>query len=191
MTSGGRPVSVLLVCTANQGRSAMAEALLRARLGGTGLEHGVLVGSAGLLEGGVAASQPVLDAVRPFGGDLSRHRSRQVSGELVDAADLVVAMAGEHARAVAQLREGARERTFTLKELVRPVEADRPRQPDEELSSYLRRLATRREASSEAWSDGNDDVADPYGRPVEAVAETAGEIDDLLQRLVAHLWPGR
>jgi hypothetical protein len=35
----------------------------------------------------------------------------------------------------------------------------------------------------------DDDVEDPYGRPVSAVAETADEIAGLLDRVVPRLWP--
>lgn len=182
-------VHLLLVCTANQGRSAMAEALLRVRLSRRGLDREVTVESAGFMEGGVRASPPVLDAVRPYGADLSEHRSRRVKKELVAAADLVVAMAGEHARELAAFEGGDEARTFTLKELVRGAEAAGPRQPDEALGDYLARLERRSGWRSGSVPSEADDVVDPYGRPVEAVAETAAEIDDLLGRLVEQLWP--
>lgn len=179
---------LLLVCTANQGRSAMAEALLRTRLAERGLEDDVAVGSAGFMEGGVPASQPVLEAVRAYRADLGEHRSRRLDEALVGAADLVIAMAGEHVRQVVALDAAAKARTFTLKELVRCAEATGPRAPDEALADYLARL-DRSSGRSAPSAAGFDDIADPYGRPVEAVAETAAEIDTLLRRLTEKVWP--
>jgi protein-tyrosine phosphatase len=179
---------VLLVCTANQGRSAMADALLRALLASRHPDAEVTVGSAGLLDGGVAVTAPVADAVRPYGGDLGTHRSRRITTDVIEQADLVVCMAGEHARAVVELRADARARTFTLRELVALLEDSRPRQAGEPLSDFIARQSARR-ADEEAWSDPAVDIADPYGKPASAVAETAAEIHDLLRRLTERVWP--
>jgi protein-tyrosine-phosphatase len=181
-------VRLLLVCTANQGRSAMAEALLRARLLKRGLDGAVAVGSAGFMEGGVPASQPVLDAVRPYGANLSGHRSRRLGEDLLAGADLVVAAAREHVRQVLSLDAAARVRTFTLKELVRCAETAESRAPDERLADYLARLDRSRGWRSRS-APGSNDIADPYGRPVDAVAATAAEIDALLGRMIERIWP--
>lgn len=188
MRSSADTAQLLLVCTANQGRSAMAEALLRARLRERGLGGEIGVGSAGSMDGGIPASRPVLDAVRPYGGDLSEHRSRRLDQELVARADLVIAMADEHARQVVALDAAAEVRTFTLKQLVRLAEAAGRRGPAEALADYLARLDRSSPRRSRA-ADASDDIADPYGRPVEAVVETAAEIDSLLGRLIDHVWP--
>lgn len=189
MPSAAGTSQLLLVCTANQGRSAMAEALLQARLRERGLVGEIAVGSAGLTDGGIRASRPVLEAVRPYGGDLSEHRSRRLDEELLACADLVIAMADEHARQVVALDAATEARTFTLKQLVRSAEAAGRRAPEEALADYLDRL-DRPGARRSRSGDGSDDIADPYGRPVEAVAETAAEIDGLLGRLVERVWPG-
>ncbi len=168
----------------------MAEALLRARLRQRGLGRDVTVASAGFMEGGVEASQPVLEAVRPYGADLSEHRSRQLTEELVGDADLVIALAGEHARQVASFATAGPVPTFTLKELVGAAEAAGPRKGDEAMADYLARLDRHGVWRSSLAASEADDIADPYGRPVEAVAETAAEIAGLLARLTDHLWPG-
>ena len=178
---------VLFVCTANQGRSPMAEALMRARLAERGLDSEFTVGSAGLWEGGVACSPPVVDAARALGGDLSHHRSRRLTATLVDEAGLLLGLAGHHAQAVVAARDDAQARTFTLREVARLAEAAGPRSSQEGLDAYVARLHQLRDGRP--WRSPEDDVADPYGQPVEAVARTAAEIDSMLRSLLAHMWP--
>ena len=90
-----RVKSVLFVCTGNIFRSLAAEHALRTLLGG---QRSVLVGSAGI----EAKPQPVHDWVRLKlrlkGADSSAHVQRQVSSELIEGADLVIAMGRNHQR---------------------------------------------------------------------------------------------
>ena len=85
--------SVLFVCTGNIFRSVAAEYALKFRLGAN---TSCVVGSAGV----DIKSQPVHDWVRARlrekGADLTRHVQRQLTRELVEAADLVVAMGRDH-----------------------------------------------------------------------------------------------
>jgi protein-tyrosine phosphatase len=91
--SSGNFQSVLFVCTGNVFRSVTAEYALKIRLG---LNTCCVVGSAGI---GIKP-QPVHDWVqtrlREKGADLTRHVQRQLTKELVEAADLVVAMGRDH-----------------------------------------------------------------------------------------------
>jgi protein-tyrosine phosphatase len=177
-----RTERVLFVCTANQGRSPMAEALLRARLARQGADGVVEVGSAGLWEGGFPVSEPVQAVVAGRGGDLRAHRSRRVTAEMAGNADLVVGLAAEHVHEVVALDPALADRTFTLKALARHLEASPPRRPGQALRDYV--------ADAGVLDAGpDDDVEDPYGRPVSAVAETAEEITGLLDRVVPRLWP--
>ncbi len=180
---------LLFVRTANQGRSPVAEAILRGKLADRGSDGDVVVSSAGLMEAGAPASAPVVDAARRRGGDLGAHRSRRLTATLVDQSDVVICLAREHARAVVELCEEAGGRTFTLKELVRHVEALGPRRRGQALTDYLARHAAPRVRPGGGGPCGDDDVADPYGRPISALGETADEISELLDRLVSHLWP--
>ena len=173
---------VLFVCTANQGRSPMAEALLRARLAQRGTDGAVDVSSAGLWEGGFPVSKPVLEAVAERGGDLGAHRSRRVTAETAREYDLVLGLAREHVHEIVALDPDLAARTFTLKALARHLDERPPREASQSLAEYV--------AAEEVLEAGpDDDVDDPYGRPVSAVAETAEEIAALLDRLVSRLWP--
>ena len=57
---------------------------------------------------------PAVEAVKQFGADLSRHRSRPLSVELIHAADVIFTMSAAHARDVVALVPGASEKTVTL-----------------------------------------------------------------------------
>jgi protein-tyrosine phosphatase len=91
--SGGKLQSVLFVCTGNIFRSMTAEYALKA---GLGLGTSCVVSSAGI----DAKPQSVHDWVQirlwEKGADSSRHVQRQLTKELVEAADLVIAMGRNH-----------------------------------------------------------------------------------------------
>lgn len=78
-------MNVLFVCTANSGRSLMAERLLRHEADG---RHAVR--SAGSSPG-TAAHPQVLEALREIGIDASDHVPHKLDQEAIDWADVVVA----------------------------------------------------------------------------------------------------
>jgi protein-tyrosine phosphatase len=85
--------SVLFVCTANIFRSVTAEYALKIKLGA---HRSCIVSSAGI----DAKSQPmhawVQGRLREKGADPTTHVQRQLTRELVEAADLVLAMGRDH-----------------------------------------------------------------------------------------------
>lgn len=85
--------SILFVCTGNIFRSLAAEQAMKVLLGPQAL---YLVGSAGI----DVKPQPVHEWVKAMlhlkGADPSRHVQRQVNREMVEAADLVIAMSRNH-----------------------------------------------------------------------------------------------
>jgi protein-tyrosine phosphatase len=167
----------------------MAEVLLRHHLAERGVD--ATVSSAGLMQGGRPATDHGQATMAARGLDLSQHRSRQLDRELVVGADLILGMARQHIREVAVLEPGALARAFTLKELVRLATAIGPRQEDESIADWLARAAAgrRREALMGAGHDDAYDVEDPVGRGRADYADTAAEIEDLLERLLAVAWP--
>lgn len=89
----GTVQSVLFVCTGNIFRSVTAEYALKARLG-DGLR--CIVGSAGIDAKPQSVHAWVRTQLREKGADASHHTPRQLTKELVESANLVVAMGRDH-----------------------------------------------------------------------------------------------
>ena len=104
--------NILFVCTGNTCRSAMAEGIARRELEERGWRH-VRVASAGLAarDGEGAAGNAVAVAQR-HGVDLDAHRTRALTPELLEWADLVLAMSAGHLDAVR--RHGAGDKAALL-----------------------------------------------------------------------------
>jgi protein-tyrosine-phosphatase len=94
--------NLLFVCTGNTCRSPMAEAITRQRLDERGWTH-VSVRSAGAAayEGG-PASEHALAVAALHGLDLEAHRSQPLTSEMLDWADLILAMSPSHLALIAE-----------------------------------------------------------------------------------------
>jgi protein-tyrosine phosphatase len=167
----------------------MAEVMLRHRLEERGIT--ATVASAGLYPSGSPATDDARGTMADRGLDLDRHVSRRIDAELIADADLIIGMTREHVREIAVVDTDALHRTFTLKELVRAGTAMGPRHADQSVSAWLRRAGQgrRREALLGVGHDDAYDIDDPVGRPRADYEAAADEIDGLLARLVALLWP--
>lgn len=95
------PKHILFVCTGNICRSATAEALARRRLADAGL-RGIEVSSAGVAaEPGRPCPEETIEALSKRGVDARAHGARLLTPELVDWADLILAMTDGHQMSVA------------------------------------------------------------------------------------------
>lgn len=103
---------VLVVCVGNICRSPMAEALLRARLG---RRPRFTVSSAGVSAlVGHPADPAALELMRLRGIDITGHRARQVTPDLVAAHDLVLVMERGHEAAVLGIVPQARGKVHSI-----------------------------------------------------------------------------
>ena len=103
---------VLVVCVGNICRSPMAEALLRDALRG---QIDITVESAGL---GALVDHPAADEavelMHERGLDISSHRARQLTPELVAATDLILVMESRQKKAIDENESAARGKVFRL-----------------------------------------------------------------------------
>ncbi|MBN2093306.1 hypothetical protein JW964_27020 [candidate division KSB1 bacterium] len=97
----------------------MAEGLLKARLPIELKEH-VIVRSAGTMNIiGSRATPYAIMAAKKFGADIEQHRSKGISHQLVQKADIILVMDESHKSFLNSYFPEARENTFLLKEFMK------------------------------------------------------------------------
>ena len=105
---------ILVICVGNICRSPMAEAVLRDALGES---EGISVESAGL---GAMVDWPAAEhaetLMKERGLDISGHRARQLTPEMVSRADLILVMEQGHKKAIEAEDATARGKVFRLGE---------------------------------------------------------------------------
>jgi protein-tyrosine phosphatase len=179
--------AILIVCTGNVCRSPIAEGMIRhaleARLG----ERAPMVASVGTSGWDGSGATPEAVAVAAERGiDISAHAARRLQPGHVRAADVVLAMASEHRDEIGRSAPEARDRIFTLKELVRLLEALPPPDRDGALPERIRAAATLRGSGREG-KPLDEDIADPIGLPIEGYRAIAWELHEWCGRLVDGL----
>ena len=184
--------NILIVCTGNICRSPMAQGFLRQLLAERGL-NGISITSAGTSAWADGeATEEAVEALRERGIDISDHRARRLRRSMVESADLVIGMTGEHREAAARMVAGAADRTFTLKELVQLLQdagGSDGGDPVERLRTAAARAAEVRSAAGRLPST-DEDVADPLGLGIESFRAAAWEIGELSELLVASIFDG-
>lgn len=87
---------ILFVCTANICRSPMAEVILKEKLRNSG-NTDISISSAGLMDmKGGRARDEAIEIIRNIGVDISHHRSRHLTDDMVKEADMVIVMEASH-----------------------------------------------------------------------------------------------
>ncbi len=191
---------MLVVCTGNVCRSAVAERLavmgLQTRLGDAA-RH-VEVRSAGVR---ALVGEPMdvrsAAALAELGASGAGFTATQLEPAMLADADLVLVAGRRHRATAARMLPAAMGRTFTLRELARLVEeVDLAALPDGSPEDRLRALVAEAAALRGRVprpGSGEDDVEDPYGRPPEVHQRIAlligAALEPVLDALAAAVEP--
>lgn len=165
----------------------MAEGLLREILEATGSE--LEVASAGTYGADAeVASAHAIRVLADRGVDITAHRSRPLTLDLVEGADLVVTMARSHEAGVAALDQTARSRTFLAGEVARLGGQAGVRSAGDSVRVWAEVLHAARGGHMTTGRLA-DEVVDPYGGPVDGYRRTADRLEGVCSTLARLLEP--
>lgn len=137
----------------------------------------LVVTSSGFLFDDEPADADVAAVMAERGFDLSGHRSRIISPEIVEAADVVLTMQRHHARDVIELCAHRQNRVHTLGGLTSADRLD-----DESLVDWAERVGESRGVAA-LLGTGLEGVSDPYGQSLGHIRRTADEIQAYVHQL--------
>lgn len=187
--------TVLMVCTGNTGRSPMMEGLMRRAFATRGVDHQVLVVSAGTAAvAGTPIEVGAAKALGELGVDSVGSTATPLSADLLAAADLVLTATHEHSAEVVRRSPAAAARTFTLRELARTVGAveaggtARGGSPSAHRMRSAVAVASRtREPMPSTVPAHLDDLADAFGASDETYRRRLAEVAASVERIVPYL----
>lgn len=136
----------------------MAEGLFRDMVKKQGLQDEINIESAGIFAApGEPASLQAIEAMERQSIDISGHKSRQLTKEMLDRADLILAMTKNHKRAIASISSKSIHKTFSLTEYAYEDKGK------------------------------HTDIRDPYGFPVHEYEKSLIEIKNALINVLEKL----
>lgn len=175
---------ILFVCTANQCRSVLAEALARRRFAGRPFSFA----SAGLLEGGRAMPPNGVLVAAEQGFDMSGHVSRRVDMRRLGEWDLVLTMSRSHLRELVAADPALWPRAFTVPQFVRWLDANPPGR-HMALRAWVASVAEARSRAEMIGARPEDEIADPVDGPPEQWRELGATLADAIDRIANRLLP--
>lgn len=157
-------LEILFVCTGNTCRSPMAEGILKNMLKQNQI-HDVQVSSAGTFGlQNAPASLFAIEVAHARKVDLSPHRSQELTREMLQKADLILAMSQEHLDFINRMDKEASHKAYLLKAFPR-----------------------RNLASNEDQNQGVFSIKDPMGGSLDDYERSFSEIEREVRRIFSDI----
>jgi len=155
-------MNILFVCTGNTCRSSMAEGIFKKKLKNISEKH-MKVSSAGIsaIEG-QPANEKSIKVLETKGIDISPHRAKQLTSDMISQSDLILTMTEEHKKIIKTYFPNSINKIFTLKEYAQKI-------------------------NNEKISRNNLDIDDPYGMDYNMYNQSMEEIETQIDKIVNKL----
>ncbi|QGU01018.1 Low molecular weight protein-tyrosine-phosphatase etp [Corynebacterium kalinowskii] len=189
--------NILTVCTGNICRSPLAEQLLRQKLESVAE---VQVASAGIqaMVGHPMPEESLRLAKENAIADPEAHSARQLTEEMVEHSDLVLAMDRSHRKSIVELSPRSAKKTFTVRDLARLIEVTTDLDLENELQTSggdtRERLIAALEAARLGRSDltpladpSSEDIIDPFQRDKATYHKSAAQLIPAIETISNYL----
>jgi len=188
-------VRILFVCTGNTCRSPLAEGLLRMKVNKEGLAVEVRSAGVSAVTGGPISRNSA--SILKQAGFKEELQSLAIQPSEVNWADLILTMTVGHKRSVIGRFPDAVDKIYTLKEYVeddelvlQAIEEREKLVAELQLKQALAQVITPVERSRVLELEDklpDYDISDPFGGPMAIYQQTADEIGESLDKLIAKV----
>ena len=159
----------------------MAEAFLKDKFIKTTSE--IEVFSAGTnAKNNSGATEEAIKVMENFDIDLSSHRTQLLNQEIIEKAELIVAMTRPHELSISKIQQQARNRTFLAGEIVRLGSLVSKLEELPSFKSWVEELHSARGGHMTSGRAG-DEVLDPFDKPIEEYEKVAMRLNGICEVL--------
>jgi protein-tyrosine phosphatase len=160
-------VRILVVCTGNVIRSALAERALRQQFALIAADRFVVSSAGTRAAVGQGMWRESVEIARAYGFDYRDFVARQLDDDVLNGVDYVIVAAREHRESVLRRRPDLMRRTFTFREFVRILDDGAPPRDEAHGTDAVARWielaswADRQRVAHRAIDPADDDLVDP------------------------------
>jgi len=166
-------LNILFVCTGNTCRSAMAEGIFKEMLKDKKIEN-INVSSAGISAfEGQTANEKAVDILNRRGIDISNHRARKLTYDIIHSSDIILTMTAAHKKIIINCLNDKADETYPYHGHTCPV-------------FILKEFAFL--LNDEINHEKIWDVADPYGMDYNVYEKSVEEIEKQLKKIINNIY---
>lgn len=157
-------MNILFVCTGNTCRSSMAEGIFKYLLKNKNIDN-INISSAGISAyDGEKANEKAISVLKSQGIDITSHKARQLTDNIIEASDLILTMTYNHKMAILKYAPKASKKIFTLKEFANTFNEENTENNEE-----------------------NFDIDDPFGMDYDVYEQSMEEIKSELEKIIINI----